>query len=97
MKVSLDGEKLTAAPSAGKTADANPAPAPEHTGSDTDAGDGAADATEVRSGGSAPAEDTTDLAATGGGSNTVPLAATGTLLVAAGAGALVMMRRRRRA
>ncbi|MFE6936434.1 LAETG motif-containing sortase-dependent surface protein [Streptomyces sp. NPDC057699] len=99
VKVSLDGEKLSAGPSAGKITDANPAPAPapEHTGSDTDAGDGAADATEVRSGGSAPAEDTTDLAATGGGSNTAPLAATGTLLVAAGAGALVMMRRRRRA
>ncbi|MEU8705051.1 LAETG motif-containing sortase-dependent surface protein [Streptomyces sp. NPDC048565] len=101
VKVSLDGEKL----SAGTTAEKAATPAPEHTGSDTDAGDGTGDGTEVRSGGSEPAEgkdatpsgdSSADLAATGSSSATAPLAAAGAALVAAGAGALAMMRRRKR-
>ncbi|MEU3949582.1 LAETG motif-containing sortase-dependent surface protein [Streptomyces sp. NPDC029526] len=95
VKVALDGEDLSAVADAPeKTAD----PAPEHTGTDTDAGDGRSEGAEANSGGrkevagDGPSE---DLAATGGDASTLPLAAGGAALVALGAGALFLLRRRR--
>ncbi|MEK8144671.1 LAETG motif-containing sortase-dependent surface protein [Streptomyces sp. M10(2022)] len=98
VKVGLNGEKAAAADTVKKPAKVDP----EHTGTDSDAGDG----TETKSGGSAPAASAEpsagtgggeDLAATGGDSSTLPLAVGGAALVAAGGGALVLMRRRKRA
>jgi len=95
VRVALNGEDLSSVvDTPGKTA----APDPEHTGTDTDAGDGLPDGAEVKSGGQEKVTEKSsseDLAATGGDSSTLPLAAGGAALVTAGAGALVLMRRRR--
>lgn len=104
VQVALNGEKLAGEAPGATEAAVNP----KHTGTDTDAGDGAsagADSSsagsgaEVRSGGSTPAADSDsseDLAATGGGSSTLPLVGAGAALVVVG-GALVVARRRKRA
>lgn len=97
VKVSLDGEDLSTVVDAPAEA---AAPAPEHTGTDTDAGDGLPDGTEAQGASKERAtgnENTEDLAATGSDSSTMPLAVGGAALAMAGAGTLVLMRRRKRA
>lgn len=108
VKVALNGESLAA-----EVSDDTPEKAvnPEHTASDTDAGDGASaspapasapaagSGTEAQSGDAgraAAGEDSADLAATGAGSGTLPLVAAGGALVVVG-GAIVLGRRRKRA
>lgn len=102
VKVALNGEKLSAENTTEDATEKAETPDPEHTGTDTDAGDDAPRDTKAQGGGSKPAAGAdsakdADLAATGGSSTTLPLAAGGAALVAAGAGALVVMRRRKRA
>jgi M6 family metalloprotease-like protein/LPXTG-motif cell wall-anchored protein len=105
VKVSLNGEDLSAVADAPEE---TAAPAPEHTGTDTDAGDGLPDGAEAKSGGQekvtgAEGSGTEgsgnagsgNLAATGGDSSTLLLAGGGVALVAAGACAMSLMRRRR--
>ncbi|ALV50657.1 LPXTG cell wall anchor domain-containing protein [Streptomyces althioticus] len=101
VEVALDGEALS---TAGKTPEKTSAPAPEHTGTDTDAGDGlpdGADGTEVQGGGqgqeASGTEDAGNLAATGGDSGTLPLAVGGAGMLVVGAGALLLIRRRKQA
>lgn len=106
VKVALNGESLAA-----EVSDDAPEKAvnPEHTASDTDAGDGASAApaaapatgsgAETQSGDAARAaagEDSADLAATGAAPGTLPLVAAGGALVVVG-GAIVLGRRRKRA
>lgn len=88
---------------AGKTPE-TATPDPEHTGTDTDAGDGlpdGADGTEVQGGGqgqeASGTEDAGNLAATGGDSGTLPLAVGGAGMLVVGAGALLLIRRRKQA